>query len=251
MFCSIAWLAGCTSPGYQLASKTTAPPIWLNLPSTEPPIEALLHTVIIYRGPGSWKQNAYWDEYVVTMANRGSSLVTVESASLVDFQGNPVAAGQNPWDLERTSRNLVDTGFGFAKGTAVQIGGGITVLAAGGGIGAVVFSGGLLTEAGGAVVGGLLVLPAFVGGTIYTNIKSRHAIEREFARRRLILPSVLVPGQLVQGSLFFRISPGPKRLTLKCRVDDEPREVVIDLAPLAGLHLKAPPKTGSAAPAYK
>jgi len=91
-------------------------------------------------------------------------------------------------------------------------------------------------------------LPAFIGGTIYTNISSRHSIEREFARRRLVLPVVLVPGQLVQGSLFFRISPGPKRLTLKCRIDDEPRDVVIDLAPISGLHLKSPPAGGAPAP---
>src|SRR5205814_5963570 len=83
--------------------------------------------------------------------------------------------------------------------------------------------------------------PAFIGGTIYTNISNRHAIEQEFELRRLVLPAVLVPGQLVQGSLFFRISPGPQRLTLTCRVDDEPRDVIIDLAPIAGLHLKSPP----------
>ena len=60
---------------------------------------------------------------------------------------------------------------------------------------------------------------------------------------------MLVPGQLVQGSLFFRISPGPKRLTLKCRVDDEPRDVVIDLAPLSGMHMKVPPKSQASAAA--
>jgi len=234
-------LPGCSSTRYKPASKKTPPPVLLNLPSTEPPIEALLHTVIIYRGPGSWKRDAYWDEYVVTVANRGNALVTIESAWLTDFQDETTEAGTDPWKLETTSRTLVAKGFGFPRHLSIEIGGGLTALALGGGVGALVFSGGFITAGAGAIVGGILILPAIIGTTIYTNIDNRHAIEREFERRRLVLPSVLVPGQLVQGTLFFRISPGPQMLTLKCRIDNEPREVVIDLSPLAGLHLKAKP----------
>ena len=236
-------LLGCTSPKYKAAPKKTPPPVLLNLPSSEPPIEALLQTVIIYRGPGSWKLNAYWDEYLVTVANRGNALIEVDSVWLTDFQTKATASGTNPWELELVSRALADKGFGEAKNAAVVIGGGIGVLAIGGGIGAAVFSGAAyIGSAGGAAIAGMIFLPAVIGGTIYTNVSNRHAIEREFERRRLVLPAVLVPGQLAQGSLFFRISPGPQRLTLKCRVDGEPREVVIDLTPLAGLHLKSPPE---------
>lgn len=239
----IVGFTGCTATRYQAAPKKTPPPVLINLPSTEPPIEALLHTVIIYRGPGSWKHDAYWDEYVVTVANRGNALVTVESAELTDFQDKTTTAGTNPWELETVSRTLADKSFGLAKDTVVQIGGGVGIMAVGGGVGAVVFSGGFISSAGGAAIGGILLLPAVIGGTVYSNISNRHAIEREFERRLLVLPAVLVPGQLVQGSLFFRISPGPRRLALKCHVDDEPRDVVIDLTPVAGLHLKpkAPP----------
>lgn len=235
---SLLGLPGCTAPKYKVAPKQTPPLVLLNLPSTEPPIEALLHTAIIYHGPGSWKRDAYWDEYVVTVANRGNALVRVESASLTDFQGQAIASGTAPWVLESTSRTLADRGFGFARNTAVQIGGGVTILAVGGGIGAAVFSG--ITASGGAAIAGIWLLPAVIGGTIYSNISNRRAIEREFERRRLVLPAELVPGHLVQGSVFFPISPGPRRLTLKCRVDGEPRDVVIELTPLAGLHLKAP-----------
>ena len=241
-------LTGCTSVRYQAAPKKTPPPVLLNLPSTVPPIEALLHTVIIYRGPGSWKRDAYWDEYVVTVANRGNALVTVESASLTDFQDQLATARTNPWELEEMSRSLANKGFGLAQNTVVQVGGGVTVLAVGGGVGALLISGGYFGAAGGAAIGGILLLPAFISGTIYTNINNRHAIEQEFERRRLVLPAILVPGQLVQGSLFFRISPGPKRLTLSCHVDDEARDVVINLAPLAGLHLKPLPTTAAPAP---
>src|SRR5512141_1447697 len=84
---SLLGLSGCTSPKYKAAAKGTPPPVLLNLPSTEPPLEALVHTVIVYRGPGSWKRDAYWDEYVVTIANRGTALVKIDTAWLTDFQG--------------------------------------------------------------------------------------------------------------------------------------------------------------------
>jgi hypothetical protein len=242
---------GCTSARYRTAPKQTEPLVLVNLPSTLPPIEALLHTVIIYRGPGSWKREAYWDEYVVTVANRGNAMVTIDSASLTDFHDQVSAAGTDPWELESVSRSLAEKGFGFVSDSAVQIGGGVAAMAIGGSVGAMAFSGTIISTASGAAVGGLILLPAFIGGTVYSNIHSRHAIEREFERRRLVLPATLVPGQLVQGSLFFRISPGPKRLTLRCHIDGEPREVVIDLTPLAGLHLKTAAPPPARAPATR
>lgn len=241
-------LPGCTSPRYKSAPKKTPGPVMLNLPSTEPPIEALLHTVIVYRGPGSWKLDAYWDEYVVTVANRGDALVTIEAVTITDFQDALVTPGQSPWDVETASRAFAEQSEG--KNFAVQVGGGLGVLAIGGGVGAVAFSSSLVSASAGAAAGGLLILPAVIGGTIYSNVTNRRAIEREFGRRRLALPATLQPGQLAQGSFFFRISPGPKRLSLACRVDREPHEVVIDLAPLSGMHLRLiPPETTTPAAA--
>ena len=76
--------------------------------------------------------------------------------------------------------------------------------------------------------------------SVVANVNSRHDIEAEYRRRRLALPVFLVPGQVAQGSFFFRISPGPQRLVLRGRTGDQPCEAIIDLAPLATLHLKTP-----------
>jgi len=97
------------------------------------------------------------------------------------------------------------------------------------------------------MLGGLVALPAYVGGTIYANVHSRHEIENEFTRRRLVLPAMIAPGQTVQGSLFFRISPGPRNLALLHQHDNAYNKAVVDLAPLAGLHLAATPPATPAA----
>ena len=74
---------GCVSAKYQRAADDTPPPTVLNLaatpavsagaPTAPSGLDARLNTVIVFRGPGSWKRDAYWDEYVLTLANRGAA----------------------------------------------------------------------------------------------------------------------------------------------------------------------------------
>src|SRR6185436_17906008 len=103
---------GCVSSKYKLAKPAdTLPAVALNLTSTPAPgkadapspVEATLNTVLVFQGPGSWKREAYWDEYIVTLANRGPAPFNIESATLTDFQGQAVTPGDNPWDLEKQS----------------------------------------------------------------------------------------------------------------------------------------------------
>jgi hypothetical protein len=95
-----------------------------------------------------------------------------------------------------------------------------------------------------------VTLPLVAVGTVVANLHSKHKIDAEFARRRLALPLTLAPGQTVQGSLFFRITPGPHRLALHGRAADQPCDVTLPLTPLAGLHL-APPAPAPRRPRWR
>lgn len=234
---------GCVSSRYKLAPQTTPPAVALNLGATQSSVETLVNTVIVYQGPGSWKREAHWDEYVLTIANRGDGPLVVDSLALTGLAGREVTTGTNPWALEKQSRTLEQQGFGLAKDAAVQIGGGVATVAAGAAAGAGTFT--LLygsawgAGAAGAVIVGAVAVPAFIGGSVYVNIARRHEIEGEFQRRRLALPVTLIPGQVLQGSVFFPVTPGPRQLVLRGREGRDAREVTIDLAPLSALHLKA------------
>src|SRR5271166_6506687 len=63
-------------------------------------------TLISYGGPGSWKREALWDEYVVTLVNHGERPLTIDSATLADSAGTPYAPGSDPWALEKQSKKL-------------------------------------------------------------------------------------------------------------------------------------------------
>ena len=97
-------LTGCVTSGYQLADKSTPPPVALGWQTQTAPVNATVETVIVYQGPGSWKANAYWDEYVVTLRNNSASPQTISRAILTDFRGSPAITGDNPWALEKQSR---------------------------------------------------------------------------------------------------------------------------------------------------
>jgi hypothetical protein len=78
-------LCGCVATKYKLAKKGAPPPQLLSVDfPPAPPLQPTLSTVISYRGPGTWKREALWDEYVVTLENRGDQPVTVDSATLAD-----------------------------------------------------------------------------------------------------------------------------------------------------------------------
>ena len=75
-----------------------------NIRSSQNDVDATILTVIVYRGPGSWKQKALWDEYVVNIINNSEEQITFDHAELIDIEGNPQLSGMDPWMLEETSK---------------------------------------------------------------------------------------------------------------------------------------------------
>ncbi len=228
------------SSRYQPAKQTTAAePI--SLASASGDIHATLNAVIVRQGPGSWKRDAYWDEYIVAVTNPSDVTVTLRCVSLIGLAGETASAGTDPWQLEKQSQTRAEKNYGLAKNTAVHVGGGVTTLAAGAGIGAVTAgSGGTIVSATalGAAVGAMVAIPVFAGTTIYRNVHGRHQIQREFNRRRIELPWQIAPGESRQGSFFFPITPGPKTLTFATEVSNGcAQATTIDLTRISQLHL--------------
>jgi hypothetical protein len=241
--------AGCVSSSYRRAAKSAPTPVALGWRAETPTVELTLQTVIAFKGPGSWKENAYWDEYVVTLRNRGPLPVVIERAALKDFLAQSSLPGDQPWDLEKRSRQQTAQ-LQHILGDAVALGAGIVFPTVGG----LVLSSGaaMVSMAGGsvsplAIWAGPAVLPVAIGATVYRNLSGRHAIEAEFARRRIVLPQTLAPGQELAGSLFFPTTPGPRRLIVGFRENQRSADLDLPLPQLARLHLRnvTEPKTAS------
>jgi hypothetical protein len=231
-------LVGCLSPKYKPAGKNTLPAHPLNIAfPAAPPLNATLNTLIAFGGPGSWKREAFWDEYVVTLRNEGDQPLQVDSIMLADYADVSHPPGDDPWALERQSRDLEkkyrDAGLAFARIAAPR------VLAAtaepavltGAGVGSAGAAAAAATTAVALPVYGLTVLGI--------NSHKKAAIKAEFTRRRLPLPLRLGPGETRSGSLFFPMVPNPRSLSVHWSNESDRGDSSLALDVLRGLHMKA------------
>jgi hypothetical protein len=230
---------GCVSSRYKEARKSTPPPQLLNVAFAPAPLEAALSTLITYNGPGSWKRDAFWDEYVVTLHNPGSQPLIVSSAGLVDFAGASRATGPEPWALEKESKTLErqyrDAGIAFVRYTAP----GILILGTGAAVAMANTSFFVAASSGAAATAAtatFVALPLYYAVVLTINHHNKVAMETEFNRRRLVLPLTLSPGETRTGSLFFPMVPNPRSLGLRWSTGTANGENVLPLDFLRGLH---------------
>ena len=225
---------GCVSSQYQAASRDTPTPQVLNVGLVAAPLSVTLDTVITFNGPGSWKRDAFWDEYVVSLHNSASQPLTVTAEELTDFNGAPQPAGREPWALEKRSKSLEqkyhENGVAFVRYTApgLLIGGtGVVLMAGAGGI-----------AAGATAAATVVVLPIYYAVVLTINHHNKVAMEKEFDRRRLGLPLTLTPGETRTGSFFFPMVPNPRSLGLRWSTGPGSGVNVFPLDFLHGLHIR-------------
>jgi hypothetical protein len=227
-------VTACVSPKYKRADKGTPPVQPLNVKFPSSMLDTSLYTVISDGSPGSWKREAFWDEYVIIMHNEGEQVLTIASATLTDYAGAVRPAGTDPWALERESKTLEkryrDAGIAFARVAAPRV----IVGAAEPGV---VASAGIGTTGTAAAATATAVALPIYGATVFgINMHNKAAIKKEFNRRRASLPLTLGPGQTRTGSFFFPMVPNPQALTVRWTSTGE-GETTLELQFLQGLHV--------------
>jgi len=232
------WTSGCISKRYQAAPKDTPSALVLNIPLGREPIESGLVSLITYNGPGSWKKDAFWDEYVLALHNPGKESVTLSGPVITDLIGSLRSPGDNPWPLEKASQSLErhykNLGIAFVRYTAP------VVVILGAGTAAVISAGIFSAAAESAAFLTVAAIPVYYISVVAINISKRHAIEKEFNRRRLVFPLVLAPGESRTGSLFFPMIASPRSLDMDWQGPADRGRITLSLDCLRQLHLKNP-----------
>jgi hypothetical protein len=240
----LSGLCGCVATKYQLAGHRTAPAAMLNRPfPSSGSLEANLLTLVTYHGPGSWKREALWDEYVVALHNGSERPIAVGSATLTDSGGTVVAAGSDPWVLEKQSRALEKRYRTGGEAFARAAGPGALIVGAGAAAAAATTTAGAWTFVAPAAVGAslaaLTILPVYYGTVVIIDHHNKHRVMTEFTRRRLPLPLTLAPGETRVGSLFYPMILSPGALVLHCSTESGSPETALPLDFLSGLHVPA------------
>ncbi len=240
-------LSGCINREYQASVKETPPAVILNIDAGQPPLSLSLRTVIVYDGPGSWKREALWDEYVITVRNSGTTAITISAAELADFAGARRAPGDDPWELEKLSQTLeqryLRDGVEFARSEipdALVFGSAAVGSAAG-----TLFSAVSAAATSASVIG----LPVYYVVVYGVNRTNKATVAAEFKRRRLVLPLTLYGGESQTGSLFLPMAPNPQSLEFWWTDGVASNAVVLPLLRLHGLHAAAhTPQAAAAKP---
>jgi hypothetical protein len=238
---------GCVATKYKLAKKNTPPlqALGVAFPSSAP-LQPVLAALIIYGGPGSWKREALWDEYVLTIQNSGKQAVTVDATTLTDSAGNEVAAGVDPWVLEKQSKSLEKqyrgSGLAFVRTAGPAV---IIVGAGAAAVAATTTSMFISAAAAGAAMATIVALPVYYVSVWGINHHNKKAIVAEFTRRRLPLPLMLAPGETRTGSMFFPMVRDPHSLNLHWSDGTGTGQATLPLDFLHGLHVPAT-QTGAA-----
>jgi len=237
---------GCVATKYKLAKKDAPPVQSLNISFPQAlPLAPMLASLISYGGPGSWKREASWDEYVVTLENRGDRSLSIDSAALADSAGTQYAVGTDPWALEKQSKTLEkqyrDHGEAFLR----TAGPGVVIIGAGAvAATATTTAGGMAIVSpafAGAAVATIVVLPVYYLTIVGINHHNKKAVMTEFKRRRLSLPLAIAAGETRTGSLFFPMVRSPSLLTVKWSMEGGSAVAELPLEFLHALHVPAPP----------
>ena len=78
-------LSGCGTGSFKMVNtEAVKPAAPMGLSTDDAGLELSVTALVVYDGPGSWKQHAYWDEYVVRFVNHRAEPVKVEIIELAD-----------------------------------------------------------------------------------------------------------------------------------------------------------------------
>ena len=249
----LCYQSGCVAAKYKLAKKNTPPVQLLNIAfPASAPLQPTLAALIIYGGPGSWKREALWDEYVVTLENRGEQPVTLDSATLGDSAGTTYAAGNDPWTLEKQSKKLEQQYRARGEAFMRAAGPGVLIVGAGAATIGAAAGGSVFVSAGlvGAAVATVVVLPVYYITVFGINHHNKKAVMAEFKRRRLQLPLTLAPGETRTGSLFYPMVRNPSSLDLHWSSDSSGGQAALPLDFLTGLHVPTPAEPAPKPPSH-
>lgn len=211
--------------------------------------------IIVSNGPGSWAENAYWDEYLIAVRNIGSDILSITDVVVFDSKGNRILPLSNRKKLVKKSKKLIrkykedeiDVHPGMGSGQLLATGGALTVTGVSIGYAAAStmapYGGASAGATAAGVVGvGLILAGPVVAVAAIIRASNNSEVDKEIKDRRTILPAALDTANSSRLHLFFPIAVSPSHLVVRYEVAGKHQEVTIDTRDqLMGLHLGTVP----------
>lgn len=204
-------------------------------------LSATLDWVIYRGGPGSWAENADWDEYLIRVQNLGATELQITRITVVDSLGTSVSPAVNRSKLVKGANETMDRYKGEGLEVKAGVGSG-TLLVAGAVTGAAAVSAGgaamyMGSAAAGGVLAGLALAPVLAVGGVMRGVNNSK-VNNQIEIRQTLLP-VQVPGGAERSlDVFYPLAPSPTQLEVTYIDASGEHLLIMDLRePLNGLHI--------------
>ena len=211
-------------------------------------LSAQLQWVIVRDGPGTWAQNADWDEYLIEVRNVSAAPIQVTGVVLFDSMDQPNSISASRTALVDASRKNAkrykDSGLrvaaGRGRGLALVAGGaGATTLGMGAAYATLMGAG---SGAAAAASGLILAGPAMVTMAIVRGVR-KGAVTKRIKERSSVFPIALEAGQTQALDVFFPLAPAPRRIEIHYTDAKGTHMLSTDTSKaLDGLHLEGQPQ---------
>lgn len=217
-----------------------------------PEIAVDLDWIIVSNGPGSWAQNAYWDEYLISVHNPLSQSLAITEVAVFDSRGHRTLPLSNRKKLVKGSKETirrykdsdVDVHPGMGAGRLLATGGAVTVT----GVGIVYaaassvapYGGASAGASGAAVVGlGMVIAGPVVAVAAIVRASNNSEVNEEIKTRHTKLPIAVDAASSLGLHLFFPIAVSPSHMVVSYEIRGRSYQLTIDThRELTGLHLK-------------
>lgn len=208
-------------------------PLRLDLRKDLGSLEVELTALVAAGGEGAWYREAKWDEYVVTLGNKGDRPITINSIRLIDVRGVYISSEFDQNILMERTEKLAGEYSKYENWELAQaaVGVGVVTGALGAGVASIAFAPGVV-----------LAGPAYLYWRSRVYRRDMKRIETELNQRTVPVPLTLAPSGSATASFFFPIGPSPPQLVVEWQSMGEPvSQLLIGLETLATLHLSTAP----------
>ena len=209
-------------------------------------LSAQLQWVIVRDGPGTWAQNADWDEYLIAVRNLSAAPIQVTGVVLFDSMDQPNSISASRTALVDASRKNAqrykDSGLkvaaGRGRGLALVAGGaGATTLGMGAAYATLMGAG---SGAAAAASGLILAGPAMVTMAIVRGVR-KGAVTKRIKERSTVFPLSIPASESQSLDIFFPLAPAPRRIDILYTDATGPHVLSTDTSKaLDGLHIDEP-----------
>ena len=247
---------GLSACGAKIVKNAPPPPTdRVVAEAASPQLQAQLTWVLVSEGPGSWAEEAVWDEYLVRVRNVSSQPLEITGVEAEDSLGAVATTMATRGELVKASRQTarrykdqgvsVYAGMGGARMGALGLGSTVAGAAYASTLSVGFLGGASSSSLALGTAAGLMVAGPVLGTMGVVRAVRARKMDKRIQARRTPLPITLAPGEERMLDLFFPITPAPTRIAIAYRQDGADEVLAIDTREaLAGLHL---PPTASVA----